>query len=361
MRATVVDIFCGIGGLSYGFKAEGFDVAAGIDIDSTCRFAYETNLNAEFISDDIKKITGPKINRLFGAKDRPRVLIGCAPCAPFSIYVGRYKKANRRNRQWSLLDEFLRIIKTATPDVVSMENVPRLARHKIFFRFVRTLEKKGYNVAYAKLRADHYGVPQRRTRLVLIASRLGEVSLPRPTHLNRPVTVRNAIGKLPVIRAGKPSKRDRLHVTRNLTPRNLKRLRSTREGGSWRDWADDLQLDCHKKKKGRSFRSVYGRMVWDAPSPVITTQCLGIGNGRFGHPDQDRAISIREASLLQSFPRTFRFLPTGESVNGVMLARQIGNAVPVRLSQAIARAIKQHLREFWTSNGASRGHDMKPN
>lgn len=347
MRAAVVDLFCGIGGLSYGFKAEGFDVVAGIDTDASCRFAYETNLKAEFISRDIKKITGPDINRLFGKKKgRPRVLIGCAPCTPFSIYVGRYNKEKKKNSQWSLLDEYLRIINTSRPDVVSMENVPRLARHKIFTRFVSTLERKGYTVNYARLRADHYGVPQRRARLVLIASKYGEVALPEPTHLGAPVTVRDVISELPPIDAGKPCPLDRLHVTRNLTPRNMQRLRSTKEGGSWSDWKPELQLDCHKKKKGKSFRSVYGRMVWDAPSPVITTQCLGIGNGRFGHPEQNRAISIREAALLQTFPKSFRFLPAGEPINGVMLARQIGNAVPVMLGRVIARAIKQHLCEY---------------
>jgi DNA (cytosine-5)-methyltransferase 1 len=125
---------------------------------------------------------------------------------------------------------------------------------------------------------------------------------------------------------------------------NLRRLRATREGGSWKDWDEDLQLDCHKKDGGRSFRAVYGRMSWDEPSPVITTQCLGIGNGRFGHPSQDRAISIREAAILQSFPPDFDFVPEDEDVCGLHLARQIGNAVPPRLGQAIARSIKLHLK-----------------
>jgi DNA (cytosine-5)-methyltransferase 1 len=224
-----------------------------------------------------------------------------------------------------------------------MENVPRLVHYEIFDRFVSTLEAQGYTVSYQKVRADYYGVPQRRARLVLIASRWGEVRLPPPTHRDRPVTVRDAIGGLPKLEAGKASPRDRLHVTRGLSERNLARLKSTREGGSWKDWNPALQLACHKKRGGKSFRSVYGRMRWDAPSPVITTQCLGIGNGRFGHPEQDRAISIREAALLQSFPKKFRFVAPNQPVYGLWLARQIGNAVPVRLSRVIARAIKRHL------------------
>jgi DNA (cytosine-5)-methyltransferase 1 len=204
-------------------------------------------------------------------------------------------------------------------------------------------EAAGYTVSYKKVRADHYGVPQRRARLVLFASLWGEVHLPPETHRKRPITVKDAIGNLPRIQAGRPCPTDRLHVTRGLSAKNLARLRSTAEGGGWKDWDRSLQLACHKRRKGKSFRSVYGRMRWDAPSPVITTQCLGIGNGRFGHPSQNRAISIREAALLQSFPKGFRFLPPREPINGLRLARQIGNAVPVKLSRVIARAIKRHL------------------
>jgi DNA (cytosine-5)-methyltransferase 1 len=224
-----------------------------------------------------------------------------------------------------------------------MENVPRLESHTVFDEFVGELEDAGYLVSYGKLRAERFGVPQWRTRLVLFASRHGRIQLPRETHKNRPRTVRDAIGSLPSIRAGEAGARDRIHVGRNLTPRNMKRIRATREGGSWKDWDPSLQLRCYKKAKGKTFRSVYGRMRWDEPSPVITTQCLGIGNGRFGHPSQDRGISIREAALLQSFPMKFRFVDRGEPINGVRLARQIGNAVPVRLGRAIARAIKEHL------------------
>jgi DNA (cytosine-5)-methyltransferase 1 len=345
MRIGVIDLFCGIGGLSYGFKCEGFDVIAGIDSDASCKYAYEANVEAEFIAADVGLISGRQIARLFSKpKFAYRVLIGCAPCTPFSIYTGRYRKARRRDHRWQLLEEFGRLIGQTKPDVVSMENVPRLTRHPIFNRFVRDLEVAGYSVTYQKVRADHYGVPQRRARLVLFASLWGEVKFPAATHRDKPVTVRDAIGNLPQIQAGGPCRNDRLHVTRSLTPKNLERLRSTKEGGSWKDWDKTLQLRCHRRKQGKSFRSVYGRMTWDAPSPVITTQCLGIGNGRFGHPKQNRAISIREAALLQSFPKKFRLVAPGERVNGTQLSRQIGNAVPVKLSRVIARAIKRHLR-----------------
>jgi DNA (cytosine-5)-methyltransferase 1 len=262
------------------------------------------------------------------------------------MYTGRYRKAGRRDRQrkWELLKEFSRIVSASRPDVVSMENVPRLQRHPIFKKFVRALEKSGYTVTYYKVRADHYGVPQRRSRLVLFASRFGAIEIISPTHREKPVTVRDAIGNLPRLKAGGMSPKDRLHFCRGLSETNLRRVRATPKGGGWKDWSQDLQLACHKKRRGRSFRSVYGRMDWQGLSPVITTQCLGIGNGRFGHPEQDRAISAREAALLQTFPRTFRFVPPRGAVGGIHLARQIGNAVPVRLGRIIARSIKRHLK-----------------
>jgi DNA (cytosine-5)-methyltransferase 1 len=352
MKIGVVDVFCGIGGLSHGFSTEGFDVIAGIDSDASCRFAYETNIKAKFIEADVTGLNGRQLSKLFNQRNLSyRVLIGCAPCTPFSIYTGRYRKIRRRrDKQWQLLNEFSRLVEGTKPDVISMENVPRLIRHPIFRRFTQKLESAGYTVTFEKVRAHHYGVPQRRSRLVLLASLWGPVSLLPPTHLSRFKTVRDAIGHLPKIEAGESSRSDRLHKCRKLSPKNLARLQATNEGGSWQDWDGELQLACHKKKKGASFRSVYGRMRWNAPSPVITTQCLGIGNGRFGHPVQDRAISVREAALLQSFPKRFCFLPPRELVNTTELARHIGNAVPPRLGRIIARSIKRHLI------GVSGGH-----
>jgi DNA (cytosine-5)-methyltransferase 1 len=345
MKISAIDVFCGIGGLSYGFKQEGIEILAGFDSDPSCKFAFEANIESDFHDVDVSELKGRALKKLFGVKkNHYRVLIGCAPCQPFSTYTKRYrKKASSSDDRWQLLEEFSRLVRETRPHVVSMENVPRLETHPVFVEFVRDLESLGYHVNYGTLRAERFGVPQRRTRLVLLASLFGVVQLPKETHKEKPRTVRDAIGSLPRIRAGEASERDRIHVGRNLTPRNMARIRATREGGSWKEWSSELQLRCHKKAGGKSFRSVYGRMRWDEPSPVITTQCLGIGNGRFGHPSQDRGISIREAALLQSFPMKFRFVERGEMVNGLRLARQIGNAVPVRLGRAIARAIKKHL------------------
>lgn len=345
MTAEVVDLFCGIGGLSAGFRREGFDVIAGVDVDSSCRFAYEKNIKATFIAESVKELSAERLIGLFG-NDVPRILVGCAPCQPFSTYTGRYRRGETEDeldRRWELLDEFSRLIDGTCPDIVSMENVPRVTAHPAFQNFVERLDKAGYSVNYHTVRAHEYGVPQRRTRLVLFASKFGPVDLIPPTHRGKPVTVRDAIGDLPPIAAGSAHIDDPLHASRGLGEKNLRRLQATREGGSWKDWDAELQLTCHKKEGGRSFRAVYGRMSWDEPSPVITTQCLGIGNGRFGHPEQDRAISIREAAILQSFPRNFKFAAPSQKISGVQLARQIGNAVPPRLGQIIARSIKRHL------------------
>ncbi|MEA3029890.1 MAG: (cytosine-5)-methyltransferase 1 [Sphingomonadales bacterium] len=345
MKAEVVDLFCGIGGLSAGFCSEGFDVRAGIDLDESCKHAYESNIGATFLAKSVTSIEASDLKQFYSPGSR-RILVGCAPCQPFSLYTRRYRKNETEqdtDKRWALLDEFARLIETVAPDVVSMENVIRVAKHPAFGSFVDRLEAAGYSVTHHKVRAQDYGVPQRRTRLVLFASRFGPVELTKPTHADRPITVREAIGVLPPINAGEAHPRDRLHMSRGVGEKNLRRLRATREGGSWKDWDANLQLDCHKKDGGRTFRAVYGRMSWDEPSPVITTQCLGIGNGRFGHPDQDRAISVREAAILQSFPADFDFVPIDQKVYGLRLARQIGNAVPPRLGQAVARSIRHHL------------------
>lgn len=344
MHAEVIDLFCGVGGLSAGFRAEGFKVVAGIDLDESCKYAFEENIGAKFIARSVADLSVDEVAAMY-SDGASRVLVGCAPCQPFSMYSGRYRQNETEadaDKRWGLLNEFARLIEGVKPDVVSMENVLRVAKHPAFESFIERIKRAGYGVNYQRVRSQDYGVPQRRARLVLLASRHGDLPLIKPTH-EKPVTVREAIGGLPPIDAGKVHPVDRLHASRGLTAQNLRRLQATREGGSWRDWDAELQLACHKKAGGKSFRAVYGRMSWDEPSPVITTQCLGIGNGRFGHPEQDRAISIREAAILQSFPADFAFVPPQEKVIGVQLARQIGNAVPPKLGQAVARSIKQHL------------------
>jgi len=336
-------VFCGVGGLSYGFKQEGFRIAAGIDIDEDCRYPFETNNDAPFFRRDVASLKGREINALFG-KDKIRVLVGCAPCQPFSTY-------NQKNRdpKWQLLGKFGSLVDKVRPDVLSMENVPRLLRFRqgrAFRSFVKVLLNANYHVAWDVLYAPDFGLAQTRSRLVLLASRLGPIKLPSATYANNHRTVRMEIGDLPRLKHGEASSTDPLHRASRLSPMNLKRIAAAKPGGTWRDWSSGLVTDCHRIDTGKGYSSVYGRMSWDDPSPTLTTQFFGFGNGRFGHPDQNRAISLREGALLQGFPRKYRFVAPGEELHFKKVGRLIGNAVPVRLASAIARAVRRHIEEY---------------
>ena len=158
-------------------------------------------------------------------------------------------------------------------------------------------------------------------------------------------TVRQAIGNLSALKDGEQDANDLLHRACRLSPTNLKRIRQSTPGGTWRDWDEELQLECHNKESGKTYPSVYGRMSWDEPSPTITTQFYGYGNGRFGHPEQDRALSLREGAILQSFPPDYVFIDNDHPSNRREIGIHIGNAVPVELGRAIGISIQQHLQE----------------
>jgi DNA (cytosine-5)-methyltransferase 1 len=337
---AAVDVFCGVGGLTHGLSKEGIPVYAGVDIDPKCRYPYEKNNRCHFVEKDVAELSGFEVASFFPV-DHTKILVGCAPCQPFSTYT-RGKK-ERKLHKWGLLSTFARIIREADPDIVSMENVPQLEKELIFKRFVASLRSLGYSVTYSNVNCWTYGVPQTRTRLVLFASKFGEIDLVPPTHLGRRRTVRQAIGRLERIRAGAVSASDSLHRASGLSRKNLRRIRESNPGGTWRDWAGDLVADCHRVDTGESYPGVYGRMTWDELGPTVTTQCHGYGNGRFGHPEQNRAISLREAALLQTFPRRYRFTAPRDPITFHHLGRLIGNAVPVRLGRIIGRSILRHL------------------
>lgn len=342
-KIACVDLFCGAGGLTHGFILEGMPVVAGIDLDPACRFPYEANNKAQFLERDVSKITATELNELFSDADL-KVLAGCAPCQPFSTYAQRYE-LDGKDGKWGLLYEFARLAQGTEPDVITMENVPTVAKHAVFRDFVDTLKRLGYKVWYDVVDSSQYGVPQMRRRMVLLASRHGEIQMIAPTH-TKPKTVRQAIGRLRPLRAGEAASRDKLHVTSTLSEINLKRIKASKPGGTWRDWPEHLVADCHRAESGKTYPGVYGRMEWNKPAPTMTTQCYGFGNGRFGHPKQDRAISLREAAILQSFPRNYAFVPKDGEVSFKTLGRLIGNAVPVDLGRAIAKSINKHLKSI---------------
>ncbi|MRT00661.1 DNA (cytosine-5-)-methyltransferase [Ralstonia pickettii] len=339
-KIACIDLFCGAGGLTHGLVQEGLPVVAGIDLDPACEFPYEANNPSRFIERDVKRLTADELNALFG-NAKVRVLAGCAPCQPFSTYAQRYE-SDGKDGKWGLLYHFARLTEETKPDIVTMENVPSVAKHAVFHDFVDALKSLDYKVWFDVVDSSQYGVPQLRRRMVLLASRHGEIEMIAPTH-TKPKTVKQAIGRLRAIQAGESAPKDRLHAASSLTEKNLQRIQHSRPGGTWRDWPEDLVADCHKADTGRTYPGVYGRMEWDRPAPTMTTQCYGFGNGRFGHPEQHRAISLREAAILQSFPRDYKFVPKKGEVSFTVLGRLIGNAVPVELGRAIAKSIKQHL------------------
>lgn len=341
--SSVVDLFCGVGGLSHGFVKENFNIIAGIDSDETCKYPYEKNNKAKFVHKDIDDVTIQEIIELY-PKGHTRILVGCAPCQPFSKYTNRQSEDDK----WKLIYSFAKLLKGVRPEIVSMENVPQLEGHCVFKDFIKTLEDNNYYVSWSVVNCVHYGIPQRRVRLVLLASQLGEIKIIEKTHYpKRYRTVAHAIKGLEPLQAGQTSPKDPLHRARGLSELNMQRIRNTPPGGSWKDWDDELILDCHKKKSGKSYGSIYGRMKWDEPAPTMTTHCCGIGNGRYGHPEQNRAISLREAALFQTFPKYYDFIDPQGNFSSKTLSKHIGNAVPVRLGRVIAKSIRKHLEAYY--------------
>ena len=345
LRIEAVDLFCGAGGLSFGLKKSGLKVLAGIDFDPGCKYPFEENNKAKFIESDISLVESDAIAKLFTPKANVRVLAGCAPCQPFSKY--RQGEDTSVDKKWKLLYEFSRLISDISPEIVTMENVPELQGHKVFGDFVRKLKKLKYKVSFSTVNCVEYGIPQNRKRLVLLASKLGDIKLTPTTHTPKKYnTVRDAIGHLPAIKAGERHDKDALHVSSRLNALNIRRIQQSKPGGAWKDWDEDLLLKCHKKDSGKSYSSVYGRMDWESPAPTMTTLCYGIGNGRFGHPEQDRAISLREAAIFQTFPESYKFIRPDEKASTKIIGRLIGNAVPVKLGQVIGKSIVDHCDQF---------------
>ena len=351
LKIKAVDLFCGAGGLTHGLEKTGIDVVMGVDLDPYCKYPFEANNTAKFLLKSVEDVSADEIASCFKGADIS-VLAGCAPCQPFSTYSrGRDFEGDGR---WYLLQHFSHLIEALLPDVVTMENVPGLCKQVVFDDFVTDLRKSGYQVSYKIVSCADFGVAQKRQRLVLLASRLGDISLIGPSRKpEKYETVRDALSGLPELQAGQVSESDPMHQSCSLSPLNLQRIRASKPGGTWRDWDEHLVADCHKKKSGKTYSGVYGRMAWDEIGPTVTTQFYGFGNGRFGHPEQDRALSLREGAILQSFPRSYKFVRKGEPIARRSIGRLIGNAVPVKLGQAIGRSIVKHVDDV--KSGESRG------
>jgi DNA (cytosine-5)-methyltransferase 1 len=340
-----IDFFCGAGGLTRGLLNAGIEVVLGIDNDERCSQTYETNNHpAAFFAADVRELTVEAVRRVIGdvAPD-DLFLAACAPCQPFS-------QLNRgeRNETATLLGQFGRFVEALRPRQVFVENVPGLTRvrgrstHK---RFRQRLEQLGYRIWEDVLDAKAYGVPQTRKRFVMIALRGFEPTRPPATHgpnLLPYEIVGNMIRHYPPLRAGETHPTLPNHRAAILAPINMERIRHTpHDGGGRTAWPPHLLLKCYANGYD-GYTDVYGRMQWNSPAPALTGKCHSLSNGRYGHPEQDRAISLREAAKLQSFEDDYVFFADSLAKT----AKQIGNAVPVKFAEAIGIHIRRLVGEL---------------
>lgn len=337
-RLKAIDLFAGCGGLTQGLRDAGFDVLAAVELDSLAAETYAANHpQVELLNTDIRTVSAEGLCSLCAITPGDLdLLAGCPPCQGFS----RLRNNNRRDRMDDprnrLIDEVLRLVRELLPKVVMVENVPNLGRYTRYRAFKRGLRSLGYRVSDQILDVADFGVPQRRRRLVVLASRLGEIAHIEPD--GQRSSVRQAIGSLPQGVAGG----DPLHNLVEKRSERVKKLISAipKNGGSRTSLSPGFMLDCHREVDG--FYDVYGRMSWDDVAPTITGGCINPSKGRFLHPEEDRAITLREAALLQSFPPDYQFsLRRGKYA----AAEMIGNALPPIFSRMQAEAIKLHLAE----------------
>ena len=359
LEVACVDLFCGAGGLTHGLIDAGVKVVAGVDCERACKHPYEANhKGVTFHQSDVAELKASTVAEWFGHAN-VRVLAGCAPCQPFSNYALRYQKEEQveEDERWSLLNHFARLVEELMPDIVTMENVPTVTKHSVFTNFKGTLERLEYKVWVDVIDCSEYGLPQRRHRTVLLASRHGEIRLRDPV-ASEARTVADVLKGLPVLRDGGTSKDDRLHTASRLSDLNYERIRHSKPGGTWRDWPQHLVAACHTKETGKTYPGVYGRMKYDEPAPTLTTQFYGFGNGRFGHPTQARGISLREGALLQGFPKNYSFVPDDQPIQFKALGRMIGNAVPVDLGRVIGQSIIEHAERHRARIVENLNHDV---
>ncbi len=328
---TILDLFAGAGGFTLGFVQAGFSPVFAVEIDKDAAATYEANFGQHCSTKDINDIEA------FPATD---VIIGGPPCQGFSN-LGAHLQNDPRNQLWR---HYVRAVEQTRPSIFVVENVPPLLNSEEGQELIRETRALGYNVEGRILNAADYGVPQVRKRTIIIGSRIGQVVFPEPTHINSKkrdpqtlhrydwTSVRQVIGDLPF----KPTENS-LHFGRNPTPKSIERYKCIPPGGNRWDLPLELMPDCWKRKTSGG-TDLFGRLRWDEPSVTIRTEFFKPEKGRYLHPEAHRPITHREAARIQCFPDEFIF-----KGSKIAIAKQIGNAVPVRLAYAIAQAIKQMI------------------
>lgn len=346
MNKTLIDLFSGCGGVTQGFKNQGYKALAAVELDPIIAQTYRQNHpDVVLYEKDIRKIDPAEVKAKINIKENElTVLSACAPCQPFS----RQNKTAKEDDRTKLILEVLPFVKVFRPKFIIMENVPGLnkGKNKAFLdEFITALRDNYEYKVFGPYIVDavNYGVPQFRKRLILLCSRQDiQLSVPPTTHVSPKEakakgkenwrTVKDAFTSIPKLASGQKSKTDPMHKARNHSPLNLERLRHTpKNGGSRRDLPERLQLACHKNKKNVGYNDVYGRMDFRKPANTLTTGCTNITKGRYAHPTANRAITLREAARLQTFPDTYIFSGSQDQIS-----TQIGNAVPVRLAEVFA-------------------------
>lgn len=342
-KLKAIDFFCGAGGMSYGLSKAGIKIIAGIDNEEQFKDTYTSNIKgAKFISKDITEYHPEELEQDLKIKqnDDNLIFIGCSPCQYWSkVNTDRYSSSFTKN----LLSDFQRFVEFFRPGYIIVENVPGIKNKRnnhVLMNFLDFLSFSGYSYKEDIINVLNHGVPQTRRRFLLIATRISEtVPYPKTEYYNGALTVRNYIGGgngFEPINAGHIDQTDFIHSCSRLTQKNIQRLQATqKDGGDRLAWKDnpDLQVKGYKNKDYQ-FRNVYSRMYWDKPAPTITTRFNSISNGRFGHPEEDRGLSLREGATLQTFPKSFKFKGPFQSI-----AKQIGNAVPPELAKKIGESI----------------------
>jgi DNA (cytosine-5)-methyltransferase 1 len=342
-KLKAIDFFCSGGGMSSGMQSAGINMLAGIDVDKNCAATYKANIKgAKFIQADVFDLSEEDLLTHIPVRkdDDNLILIGCSPCQFWSL-INTDRSKSKRSKD--LLGEFKRFVEYLNPGYVVVENVPGILRRKEesgLKDFIESLESRNYTVHFDIHEVSRFGVPQHRRRFTLIANRIsGDIVKPIAVEGAR-LTVRDVIGEhngFPKVPAGHKDESPFMHTVSGLTDINLKRLSLTaHDGGTRLAYADNDSVapNCHRNDK-INFKDTYGRMWWDKPSPTITTRFTSVSNGRFAHPEEDRAISLREGAVLQSFPENYIF----DTTSIQQTAKIIGNAVPPKYAEAIARAI----------------------
>jgi len=346
---TAIDLFAGAGGMTCGLKGAGFTVIGAVEVDPIAVATYRANhKKVRMFCGDIRRLAAKRVMKQLRLKPGDLdLLAGCPPCQGFSTLTthnGNLQVDDPRN---DLIKDYVRFVRVLRPKAVLMENVPGLMLDPLMAIALATLERLGYPVKTGTRIANavDFGVPQQRRRMVMIAVKGGSVAV--PPSIATKMTVREALAGMP--KAG--SSGDPLHdhgEHRTAAIRTLIKL-IPKNGGSRLDLGPDLQLGCHQRTDG--FYDIYGRMSWDRPAPTITSGCTNPSKGRFLHPSEHRAITLREAALLQAFPRRYRF---DNTAGKEAIAAMIGNALPPPLVRAHAKEIARTLRRRTTARHLAR-------